>query len=177
MSRYSDAIKLDKKEFAELEAEIAGASEEKPAKKATALLEERLSRKRCKEHLLKLVKNGTVKLTSADALYRWTYGAATVDGEKVEGVPGKKEPKVNITTAQWAKVTPAQIADILREYTTEGKAGTIVLALISRGVWRPSGEDVVYLTNERVTVEGVKVPARTRKQPSLESLLAGITVS
>jgi len=174
MARYADGTKVTKKQWAEIDAEINSDDPEARAPKLLQLVDGRLSRKRCKERLPQLVEAGVIQLTTPEALYAWTYGTAQVGGTRVEGVPGRKEAKINITKAQWDKVSKKKIADILRQAQTEKRAALCMAAILMTRKFRPTAEDIVFLTNERVTIEGVKVPERTRKQLDLNALIAGI---
>jgi len=98
-SRYADAIHLSKKQWAAIETELNAEGDGK-AQEAVKLLSNRLSKKRCKERLVAMVREGQLRLGTPEALYAWTYGAATVAGAKPEGVAGKKEPLVNISETQ-----------------------------------------------------------------------------
>lgn len=173
MSRYADAIKLSTKQWEAIAKEI-NAEGNGTANKLVELVADRLSRKRCKELLPKLVEQEVIKLTTPEALFAWTYGTAQVDGKRVEGVPGRKQAKIAITEAQWAKVTPKKTAAILREAQTEKRAAICMLAVMRARIYKPKAEDVVHLTNERVMIEGVKAPERTRRTLDLATLIAGI---
>lgn len=173
MSKYADAIELTKKQWAEINAEINAEGDGK-AVKLVKLVDGRLSRKRCKEELPKLVERKVIRLSTPEALYAWTFGTAQVAGKRVEGIPGRKEAKIAISEEQWEKVTPKRLADILRDTQTEKRASLCMLAVMWQRTYKPSAEDIVALTNGRVTIEGVKAPDRKRKQLDLAALIAGI---
>lgn len=174
--KYADEQKLTKEEWTAVATEMNSEDVAQKAELLTAAVSGRLSRKRCKAKLIELAKAGEVHLKTPDALYAWTFGAATVAGARPDGIPGKQHPVLDITQAQWDKITPKRIAEVIQEHTTEKRAADVVLALMYGKLFRPTAEDVIYLTNERVTIEGVKAPAQQRKQFDIMSLIADIEV-
>lgn len=173
MSQYADAIKLSKQQWEEINA-VEGNG---PATKLYELVRDRLSRKRCKERIPQLVRAGVIKITTPEALFRWTYGTAQVEGSRAEGVPGRKEAKIPITKAQWTKVSAERIAEVLEQAQTEKRAAYCMSACILARVFKPTAQDVVDLTNNRVQIESVGASMRVKKGLDPAKLIDGIMTS
>jgi hypothetical protein len=122
-----------------------------------------ISRERAKDMLVERITAGKVKLTAA-ALMDLTYKNVIVEGvapEALKGVRGvaPENAKETLTQEQFGKLKPAKVAAYVEKFTHKRRvAGSIIPAYILAGM-PMSAEDVVYITNSRVAVEGVVVKA------------------
>jgi len=144
------------------------------AKQISTDLVPRLSNRRCKAFLVGQVEAGAIQVP-ASLIGAWTYKAVAVTGVDAGKVAGKKDPVQKIGKAEYAKLGAAEVANLVREHTTEKRAAYIVQALLVNGKVVPSPRDLVYLSNGRVAVNGVTIES-TRKGLDMNSLVAGVTI-
>lgn len=150
-------ISLTKKEFEALDAK--GIVDTMIDPKNTAI--NRIGRERAKKELVLRIKEGKIKVTEPRTLASWTYKNVVVTGadlEKPVKIKGVSKPAVTLTAAQFGKLSNEKKAEYIAEYANKRRvANDIVPELIKIGM-PVSAEDVMYLTNNRVVIEGVTVP-------------------
>lgn len=134
----------------------------------------RLSNRRCMAFLVRQVADGDIKVP-ANLIGLWTYKAVEVTGVENGKVAGKKTPDKKITEAEYAKLSAKKVADLLKEHTTEKRAAYVVEALLKAGKIKPTAHDLVYLSNGRVAVAGIKIES-TRTGIDMKSLVAGVVI-
>ena len=120
----------------------------------------RIGRERAQKFLIDRISKENIKVTPA-ALMDLTYKNVRVNGidsiteKKIRGV---KEPKVTLTTEEFQQLTPEKIVEWVGKYTHKRRiADSIIPSYIAAGM-PVTAEDVVYLTNGRVEIEGITNP-------------------
>ncbi len=141
--------------------------EGKTSGELTDLISDRLSRERSKAELVERIKDGRVRITVPEVLMDWTFKSVTVQG--VDGkIRGRKDPKVNLTQDQFDALSDTEKAGLVEKYTNKRRVAENILPELIRKGMPLSPEDTVYLTNERITIEGVVVEKRGNgRQPAL----------
>jgi len=126
----------------------------------------RIGRERAKAMLVDRIKEGRIKVNKAEILMHLTFNSVRVAGAKTNGFGfSEKNAKVKLTKTEFDKLTPAQIAAYVEQYSHKRRvADSIIPAYIAAGM-PLSAEDVVYLTCGRVAVAGVTVQTASKKQP------------
>lgn len=125
-----------------------------------------LSRERAIKELVARVSEGRVKIDNPVALMDWTYKHVMVDGVAPETksngtvIPLKGVDKATETLSKekFAALDAEGKAALISKYTFKNRAANHILPeLIKKGM-PVSAEDIVYLTNGRISVKGVTVP-------------------
>ncbi len=116
---------------------------------------------------MKRIKDGRVRITVAATLMDWTFKSVSIEG--VDGkIRGRKDPKVSLTQDQFDALSDAEKAELVEKYTNKRRAAENILPELIRKGMPLSAEDMVHLTNERITIEGVVVEKRGNgRQPAL----------
>ncbi len=122
-----------------------------------------ISRERAKDLLTKRIAAGKVRLTAA-ALMDLTYKNIIVEGvgpEALKGVRGvaPENSKETLTKEQFGKLKPAKVAAYVDTFTHKRRIANAILPAYIKAGMPMSAEDVVYITNSRITIEGVVVKA------------------
>lgn len=150
-------------------------AEKYTAEQIQADLIPRLSNRRCKAYLVQKIETGIVKVP-ANSIGTFTYKAIAVEGTDVGDVPGKKDPIKTFKKAEYNKLEALGIAALVKDHTTEKRATYVVQALLESGKLSPTPADLVYLSNGRITVEGIVIES-TRKGLDMGALIAGVEIS
>jgi hypothetical protein len=152
-------IKLTREEF-----------DSKSPEELVALLtkpENRLSSERSKADLVKRIEEGRVNSLSAGIMMAYTFNSLRVKDVEplVKGGFKPESAKVKMTQAEFDKLTPKGKADLIEKYSHKKRvASAIYPELVAKGM-PMTAEDVVYVTNGRVAIEGVTVASVNVKQP------------
>jgi len=136
----------------------------------------RISERRAKKVLVDVIGDETVTVTEPETLMDWTYKHVAVTGAKADEVQGSKTPKQTLSAKQFKELDGAGMAALVKEYTTEKRAGQIMLALIEFGL-KPSPEQIVELSNARIAVEGVENPRVAGPRRDSVVLVKGVSVN
>jgi len=144
-------IKLTQDEFGKLDAAALRAklcSEPQP----------RISRERGHSFLVERVENGKINSITAVVLMNWTYRGVVVEGIAIEGQGRSVENAVTkLSQKEFDELTPAGKAALIKELTHKRRAADVIIPdLVSKGL-PLTAEDVVYLTNGRIEIEGVTI--------------------
>jgi len=145
------------------------------AKRIETELVPRLSLRHCKTYLVREVAAGAISVPET-VVKAWTYGAVAIKGVDGGKVPGRKEAEETMTKAQYAKLDAAAKAALLKEHTTEKRAGYIVTALMTRVGLVPEAKDIVFLSNGRMAVDGI-VLETARKATDFSALVYGVEIN
>jgi hypothetical protein len=123
----------------------------------------RLSRIRTKAELVSKIRSGKIKLgqsgQSATTLMSWTFKNIRVSGVSIN-LRGVKEPKVTLTQEEFNALTNDQKADLIEKYTRERRVAEDIYPALLRLGMKLSAYDVVFLTNGRLSVEGIVIENR-----------------
>jgi hypothetical protein len=120
------------------------------------LVSDRLSQERAKAELISRIREERIKINEPSTLMDWTYKNVTVEGVTAK-VRGVKNAKITITLDQFNALTPEEKAAYVNQYAHKRRiAGDIMPQLIIKGM-PITPRDLVWLTNERVTIEGVTI--------------------
>jgi hypothetical protein len=120
------------------------------------LVSDRLSQERAKAELISRIREERIRINEPSTLMDWTYRNVAVEGVKTK-VRGVKNAKVTLTLDQFNSLTPEQKAGYISQFTHKRRiAGDIMPQLIIKGM-PITPRDLVWLTNERVTIEGVTI--------------------
>jgi hypothetical protein len=146
------------------------------AKGILEIMSPRVSGRRAKDLLISLVGDGTVSVTDPETLMDWTYKHVIVEGVSAETITGSKDPKVSLAAEKFKKLTGAEVAELLKEHTTESRAGKIMFALIGVGL-QLTPEQVVTISNNRITVEGVELLKAAQRKKDSVILVKGVSIN
>ncbi len=120
------------------------------------LVSDRLSQERAKAELISRIREERIRINEPSTLMDWTYKNVNVEGTKAK-VRGVKNAKITITLDQFKALSPEQKAGYVNQFTHKRRiASDILPQLIIKGM-PITPRDLVWLTNERVTIEGVTV--------------------
>ena len=120
------------------------------------LVSDRLSQERAKAELITRIREERIKINEPSTLMDWTYRNVSVDGTKAK-VRGVKNAKITLTLDQFNALTPEQKAAYVNQFAHKRRvAGDIMPQLIIKGM-PITPRDLVWLTNERVTIEGITI--------------------
>ena len=136
----------------------------------------RISNLIAKKELVKMIKNGDVVFTNPVDLSEWTYKAVVVVGTDLSKIVGKKIPEVTLTVDEFKALTNDQVAKYIEDHTTEKTAAAYMFAIVEAGQIL-TAEQVVRITNSRITVEGVTVTKNSNKRTARVVSLTGIKLS
>lgn len=136
----------------------------------------RISRERAKDMLTKRIAAGKVKLTAA-ALMDLTYKNIRVEGvapDALKGVRGvaPENSKETLTQEQFSKLKPAKVAAYVETFTHKRRIANAIFPAYIKAGMPMSAEDVVYVTNGRVAIEGVVV--KTANGTKAEAIVEGV---
>jgi len=129
--------------------------------------ENRLSCERSKADLVRRIKEGRVNSLSAGIMMAYTYNSVRVKDVEplVKGGYKVESAKVTMTQAEFDKLTPTGKAKLIDNYSHKKRvASGIYPELVAQGM-PMTAEDVVYVTNGRIAIEGVTVASTSVKQP------------
>jgi len=126
--------------------------------------------------LTEIVESGALSIKAPNVLMDWTYKGVQVEGVKADDIPGKVEPSVKLTAEEFEQTTAQEMAKYIAEYTTQARAGKILLVLIDQGIYKPTAAHMVKLTNGRITIEGIELPKKNMKKRA-SVLITGIVVN
>jgi len=118
-------------------------------------LSSRISQERAQSILLDLVGEGRIAITDPTTLTNWTFKRVVVKGIAYDG-PGYKTPKVELTKEKFGKLTAEEMAEILTGNISVERAKAIVLALLRDGVVKPTAEEIVHWSYNRIAIEGIE---------------------
>jgi hypothetical protein len=138
-----------------------------------SVIKDKISVERAKKFLVDRIKNERINSLSSEVLMSWTYKAVAVEGVTAK-IIGSTKPKVTLTAEQFNSLTSAAKANLIDQYTFKTRAVRIVAWLIEKGM-PITAEDVVYLTNGRIAVEGIVNPEPVRGASSV--LVDGVQFS
>ena len=120
------------------------------------LVSDRLSQERAKAELITRIREERIKINEPPTLMDWTYRNVCVEGVKTK-VRGVKNAKVTLTLDQFNALSPEEKAGYVNQYAHKRRvAGDIIPQLIIKGM-PITPRDLVWLTNERVTIEGITI--------------------
>jgi hypothetical protein len=137
------------------------------------LMIDRLSQERAKAELISRIREKRIKINEASTLMDWTYKNVTVEGVTAK-VRGVKNAKVTLTADQFNSLTPEQKAAYVNQYAHKRRvAGDIMPQLIIKGM-PITPRDLVWLTNERVTIEGVTIQNHNANGKRNQALTDGV---
>jgi len=126
----------------------------------------RLSRERSKQELVSRIASGRIKVGEPSTLMDWTFKNVQIEGVDAK-VRGVKEAKVTLTQEQFNALSDAEKAAYVKQYTNKRRVAESILPELIRKGMPLSPEDVVYLTNGRIAIDGVVVQRQSRKQVAL----------
>ena len=141
----------------------------KSAQELTDLItvpDNRLSRERSKQELVSRIASGRIKVGEPSTLMDWTFKNVQVEGVDTD-VRGVKEAKVALTQEQFDALSDAEKATYIKQYTNKRRVAESILPELIRKGMPLSPEDVVYLTNGRIAIDGVVVERQSRRQVAL----------
>lgn len=159
-------IKLTQEEFDALDADALRA-------KLCSEPQSRISRERGKAYLVERITAGKINSITAAVIMDWTYRGVVIEGVAVNGQGRAVEnaPKT-LTQKKFDELTPAGKAALIKEFTHKRRAADVIIPDLVTAGMPMSAEDVVYLTNGRVEIEGVEI-AKTNKVT--HAIVAGVT--
>lgn len=159
-------IKMTQKEFDALDAAALRA-------KLCSEPQSRISRERGKTYLVDNVASGKINSITAAVLMNWTFRGVVVKGVEFKGQGRSAENALKtLTQAEFDKLSPTETSALINEYTHKRRAADVIIpALVTVGM-PLTAEDVVYLTNGRIEVEGVTV---TKSSKTTEAVVTGVT--
>lgn len=149
-----------------------------------------LSRERSEKYLVTVIRDERVKNISPQLMLSLSARKCWVKGTSVtftssegitstiagHGVQTEADAEYNPSKEEFDAYTADELADIVAATCTKNRADGIVLAMIGGGL-KVTHEDLVHLTNRRISIKGVEPPkvVVTSSNTPAEDVITGVS--
>ena len=151
--------------------------EEVEASQLTEELSPRLSLGNAKKVLVSILRDHKLVISEPETIMDWTYKAVVVEGASGDEIAGKKDAEKTLSIEEFDALTGEEVAGFIKKYTTEKRAGEIIMALISGEYFKPTASQVIQLANGRIAVDGVSLPKTGSSKTAHVVVMKGIKIN